>query len=125
MARTQTEFPFVGSATRPMHVHPHGEIVSCRNKADAAYLALKHCGLDQENIAERMPMDAGHMSRLIRGSRPWNDRHQAAFERITGSFALTQWDCHARGAQFYADPVRVKKAALQAELAALERQEAA
>lgn len=121
MATPQREFPMIGSATRPVQVHSVAELAACKSKTDAAYLALKHCGLDQETVADRVPMNAGHLSRLIRGRRPWNDRHQAAFERITGSFALTQWDCQARGAQFYADPVQVRKAILEAELADLKR----
>lgn len=121
----QGEFPFLGSVTRPMRKHDQSEIALCRNKTDAAYLALKHCGLDQELIAAHVPVDAGHLSRIIRGNRPWNDRLQARFERLTGSFALTQWDCHARGAEFYADPVAVERAQLAQRLAALDRQEAA
>lgn len=121
----QREFPMVGCATRPMAVHGAQDMALCRNKIDAAYLALRHSGLDQERIAERIPMDAGHLSRMIRGNRPWNDAAQAAFERITGSFALTQWDCKARGAEFYADPVQTRRAQLLAELAAMDRQAAA
>lgn len=120
----QCEMPIVGSVTRPMRVHERREIALCRNKTDAAYLSLRHCGLDQERIAERIPMDAGHLSRIIRGNRPWSDRLQATFERITGSFALTQWDCHVRGAEFFADPVETKKAQLRAELDQLERTDA-
>lgn len=121
----QREMPFVGSLTRPMRVHTKAEMAICRSKTDAAYMALRHSGMDQERIAERVPMDSGHLSRIIRGNRPWNDHLQATFERITGSFALTQWDCMARGAEFYADPVSVEKAQLQARMDELNRQEAA
>lgn len=117
----QTEFPIVGSATRPMRVHTAQEMALCGSKVDAAYLALRTSRMDQEAIAERMPMDAGHLSRMIRGGRPWNDAWQAKFERITGSFALTQWDCKARGAEFYADPVKVRESQLLAELAELRK----
>lgn len=117
----QTEFPIVGSATRPIRVHTQQEMALCKSKADAAYLSLRACGMDQDDIAQRMPMDAGHLSRMIRGGRPWNDNWQARFERITGSFALTQWDCKARGAEFYADPVKVRESQLLAELAELRK----
>lgn len=117
----QREIPIVGCVTRPMYVHDRREMGACRNKSDAAYLALRHSGFDQERVAERLSLDAGHLSRIVRGNRPWNDRLQARFERITGSFALTQWDCHARGAEFYADPVEVKKSQLRAELERLEQ----
>lgn len=117
----QTEFPIVGSATRPMRVHTAQEMALCSTKAEAAYLAVRVSGMDQSAIAERLPMDAGHLSRMIRGGRPWNDTWQAKFERITGSFALTQWDCKARGAEFYADPVKVELAQLEARRAELLR----
>lgn len=115
------EFAFLGNVTRPLHAHRKEEIAACRSKVDAAYLALRHCGLDQEHVADRMPMDASHLSRLIRGRRPWNDQWQRKFEQITGSLALTQWDCHERGGEFYADPVDVRKAQLKQELQALEK----
>lgn len=117
----QQEFPILGCVARPMRVHSSGDLAMCRSKSDAAYLSLRHSGLDQERIAERMPMDAGHLSRLISGRRPWTDSLQARFERITGSFALTQWDCAARGAEFFADPVKVREAELLQELAQLRR----
>lgn len=121
MTPKQTELPLIGSPSRPLHLHSRAEVALCRSKADAAYLALRHCGMDQERIAERMPMDAGHLSRLVRGMRYWNDQQQERFERITGSLALTQWDCHARGGEFYADPTEQRRAQLKAELQALEK----
>ena len=121
MKSTQSEFPIVGSVTRPMRVHTAQEMALCPTKAEAAYLAVRISGMDQSAIAERLPMDAGHLSRMIRGGRPWNDTWQAKFERITGSFALTQWDCKARGAEFYADPVKVRESQLLAELAELRK----
>lgn len=121
MTGAQTEFPMVGSVTRPMRIHTAQELAVCGTKAEAAYMAVRVSGMDHEVIAARMPMDAGHLSRMIRGGRPWNDRWQAKFERITGSFALTQWDCKARGAEFYADPVRVELAQLEARRAELLR----
>lgn len=117
----QREFPMVGCVTRPMRVHTASEMALCASKVDAAFLSLRCCDLSQEAVAERMPMDAGHFSRLVRGRRPWNERQQAAFERITGSFALTQWDCMARGAEFYADPIKVELAQLEARKAELMR----
>jgi len=90
----------MGCTTRPLYQHPDAELALCRNKMDAAYLALRHARLDQERVAEQIPMDAGHLSRIIRGNRPWNDKLQEKFERITGSYALTQWDCYERGADF-------------------------
>lgn len=110
----------VGCVTRPMRVHTAAEMALCKSKTDAAYLALKVAGCDQALIAERMPMNAGHFSRLVLGRRPWNERQQASFERLTGSFALTQWDCKARGAEFYADPVKVEMAQLEARMAELK-----
>lgn len=94
------ELALMGCLTRPLYQHPDSHIAACKSKRDAAYLSLAHCGLDQERIAEQIPMDAGHLSRMIRGGRPWNDHAQERFERITGSYALTQWDCWARGADF-------------------------
>lgn len=120
----QRDFPMVGCVTRPMRVHTAAEMALCKSKADAAFLSLRLSDLSQEAIAERMPMDAGHLSRLINGRRPWNERWQAAFERLTGSFALTQWDCKARGAEFYANPVSVEKAQILARLAEIDREAA-
>ena len=105
-----------GSVVRPPHRHEAHEIAICRNKMDAAYLSLKHCGMDQDDIAARMPMDPGHLSRLIRGTRPWSDRWQERFEAITGSLALTQWDCKARGGELYIDPKQQRIAILENEL---------
>lgn len=120
----QRDFPMVGCVTRPMRVHTAQEMALCRSKSDAAFLSLRNAALSQDAIAERMPMDAGHLSRLINGRRPWNERWQAAFERLTGSFALTQWDCKARGAEFYANPVSVEKAQILARLAEIDREAA-
>lgn len=117
----QRDIPMVGCVTRPMRVHTAAEMSLCKSKVDAAFLSLRCSDLSQETISERMPMDAGHLSRLINGRRPWNERWQANFERLTGSFALTQWDCKARGAEFYADPVRVELAQLEARKAELMR----
>lgn len=115
----------MGDVSRPLHLHTAAELALCRNKSDAAYLALRHSGLDQERIADRIPMDAGHLSRMIRGNRPWNDSAQERFERITGSLALTQYDCKARGGVFWVDEVESRRAQLQAQLRDLEQLRAA
>jgi hypothetical protein len=120
----QRDFPMVGCLTRPMRVHTAAEMALCQSKVDAALLSLRTTDLSQETIAERMPMDAGHLSRLVNGRRPWNERWQARFERLTGSFALTQWDCKARGGEFYADPRAVERAQLHARLAELNQEAA-
>lgn len=117
----QRELNLIGGVTLPMVMHSAAEMRLVNSKTDAAYLSLRRCGFDQQVIAEHMPMDAGHLSRMIRGVRPWSDNWQARFERLTGSYALTQWDCKARGAEFYADPVETRKAALRAELESLEK----
>lgn len=41
------------------------------------------------------------------------------------SYSLTQWDCKARGAEFYADPVQTRRAQLVAELEQIDRGQAA
>jgi len=115
----------LGDVTRPLKPHSNADMALCRSKSDAAYLSLRACGMDQEHVAERMAMDPGHLSRLIRGNRPWNDAQQERFERITGSLALTQYDCMKRGGVFYVDPLDAREAQLKAELAEIERQKAA
>ena len=120
MEKVQAELPLMGDLKRPLHVHAPEEIALCKTKGDACRLALMHSGLTAETVAGRIGKSAGYLSLLLSGKKRWSDDLQFKFEQVTGSLAPHQWEGRRRGADAYFDPVRVRRAQLEAELKALE-----
>lgn len=117
----QRELPLIGSATRPVHVHPVAEIALCKTLQQAAYIALRHAGLTQEDAADRLAVTGGYMSMLMTGKRKWSEDKIRRLVTITGSLAPLQWLAVQAGVSLYVDPVETRKAQLIAELEHLQR----
>lgn len=121
MDNTQVEFPFLGPVKREPRLHDPAEIAMCRTKVQACRLALLLSRKSQDEVAARIPVTKGQMSRLLSGTRRWTDDVQYRFELITGSLAPSQWDARRRGLDLYGDDKARKRASLLAELDELEK----
>lgn len=117
----QKELPLIGSVTRPAYTHPASEMALCTSMTQAAYLAIRHARLTQDEAAERLCVTAGYLSMLLTGKRHWSEDKLRRLMTITGSMAPAQWLCASVGAALYVDPVETRKAALRAELRQLEQ----
>lgn len=116
----QAEMPLVGSVTRPLHAHPASEVRLCRCMADAVYLSMRHAGMAQDAIADRIHITPSYLSQMMTGRRPWQQPVLHRIRQVTGSLATLQYDAQCEGVLVYADPVETRKAALKAELAELD-----
>lgn len=120
----QKEFPLIGSVTRPTYVHPASEMALCNSMTQAAYLAIRHARLTQDEAADRLCVTAGYLSMLLTGKRHWSEDKLRRLMTITGSMAPLQWLCISVGALLFVDPVETRKAQLRAELHELEQKAA-
>jgi transcriptional regulator with XRE-family HTH domain len=106
---------------QPMQQIPHGPLVTSSFSDVLAHAAL-HAELDHEEIAERMHISKGYMSRFMNGvAQNWAKR-LIKFMRETNSLAPLQWMAEQMGCDVVLrDREAAKIAALEAQLAEMKR----
>jgi len=106
----QVEAPLM-AAVQQLHLLP-ARIAQEATFNGCLVAAAQHSGMDDFEIAERLHISAGYMSRFMRGvAQQWAKR-LVAFMRITQSLAPLQWLAHQMGCDL------VVRTAMSAELAA-------
>lgn len=121
-----TQLPLVIHAEapppQPMQEIPHGPLVTSSFSDVLAHAAL-HAELDHEEIAQRLHISKGYMSRFMNGvAQQWAKR-LIKFMRETNSIAPLQWIAEQMGCSVVRrDPHAAKIAALEAQLAEMKRQ---
>lgn len=85
----QSSLPLIGAVSAPQQLAP--EVISQATFNGVLAEAARHSGLDDQDIADAMPICHGYMSRFMRGvAQQWAKR-LVAFMRITNSLAPLQW----------------------------------
>jgi hypothetical protein len=65
----------------------HAAIVQCVNSS----------GLPNTVIAERLGMCESQVSRVLRGTRSWDERRTGLLMQVCGNYAPLQWEAKAHG----------------------------
>lgn len=119
----QRSLPVLAEAPppQPMQSLPHGPLVTSSFSDVLAHAAL-HAELDHEEIAERMHISKGYMSRFMNGvAQQWAKR-LIKFMRETNSLAPLQWIAEQMGCDLVVRDSRAAEiAALNARLAELTK----
>lgn len=112
--RTQGEMGFVAEVATP-HLLDYAVLVRS-SFSGALIAAVNHCGKDDFEIADEIPVSHGYMSKFIRGiGQTWAKRI-IKFMRVTQSLAPLQWIAHEMGCEL------VVRESREARIRALERQ---
>jgi hypothetical protein len=86
---SQSELPLIGEVPRPHLLD--GFVLRKASFSGVLISSINHCGEEQGEIARRIHMSEGYMSRFIKGvGQKWASR-LLAFMRVTNSLAPLQW----------------------------------
>jgi hypothetical protein len=119
---SQAEMPFLCDVQPPQllsaPVMTHATFNGCLNEA------IRHSGMEDQEVAKRIHISAGYMSKFMRGvAHQWAKR-MLAFMRITNSLAPLQWMAHQMGCRLVMEnDVARALAEARARVADLERRE--
>lgn len=120
---SQRPLPLLGEAppAQAMQVLPAG-VLAGATFSQVLQFAAQHSGLDDEQIAERMSICKGYMSRFMRGVAQQWARRLVVFMRETHSLGPLQWMAEQAGCELVVRDSRAAElAALKARLVELER----
>jgi hypothetical protein len=96
-------------------------VVAAATFSQVLQFSAQHSGLDDEELADRMCICKGYMSRFMRGVAQQWARRLVVFMRETHSLAPLQWMAEQSGCELVARDSRAAEvAALRARLHALE-----
>jgi transcriptional regulator with XRE-family HTH domain len=86
--------------------------------------AVRNCGMSDQEIAERIHISHGYMSKFMRGvAQQWAKR-LVAFMRVTNSLTPLQWMAHQMGCRLVMEDESARELAqARARVAELERME--
>ena len=118
----QTDMGFMHEVKRPKMV-PMELIRACKNRLDAIILCIQLSRLSQGEVAKRLGLDKGHLTRILQGLAYFPDQKSIELMEVCGNYAPMQFEAHATGFQLFEDPRAKKKAELRAALAEMEQEE--
>ena len=99
---------------RPKHVD-HALIAACANARQALSLCIRLSGYTDEVVAKKLGISKGYLSKILNGRASLNGDRRIKLMRVCGNRAPLQYE------EFELDGGKAaKKAALHAQLAALE-----
>lgn len=120
---SQRALPLLGEAppAQPMAMLPPG-VITCSSFSAVLSFAAQNSGMDDQDLAERLSICKGYMSRFLRGvAEAWAKR-VVRFMQATHSLAPLQWMAAQVGCEVVQQDARAAEvAALQARLAELTR----
>lgn len=116
----QVELALIGEVPRPQFLN--ATVVTRSTFNGCLNEAVRHSGLEDQQIADRIHISHGYMSRFMRGvGQQWAKR-LIAFMRETGSLAPLQWIADQMGCDITVrSAVSAELAAARARVAELER----
>lgn len=86
---SQSDLPLIGEVPRPHLLD--GFVLRRASFSGSLISAMNHCGEEQQEIASRIHLSNGYMSRFVGGvGQNWAKR-LVAFMRATNSLAPLQW----------------------------------
>lgn len=116
--RQQREMPLVGEVKKAQLAD--WELVKARkNRLHAIQLCVQLSGLSNEAICDKLGIDNGHFTRMMRGRAHFPDAKSVDLMTLCGNFAPLQYEAWACGfdLQERAKDTRIKE--LESELARL------
>jgi transcriptional regulator with XRE-family HTH domain len=119
---TQLAMPLIGEVPTPQVLGQ--QIVKATTFNGCLAAAVLHCGMDEQEIAKRIHISKGYMSKFLSGvAQVWAKR-LLAFMRVTGSLAPLQWLADQMGCELLIkNEVARERDELRARLAELDRRE--
>jgi len=118
----QPDMGFMQEVKRPKMVAPE-LIRACKNRLDAIILCIQLSRLSQGEVAKRLGLDKGHLTRILQGLAYFPDQKSIDLMSVCGNYAPLQYEAHACGFQLFEDLRAKKKADLKAALAEMEQEE--
>jgi len=91
----QREMPMLGEARRPK-LAPWELVHACKDMLAAVHLCIQLSGFMDYVVAERLGIDPGHMSRIMRGQAHFPPRKLKPLMDLCGNYAPLQflsWAC--------------------------------
>lgn len=120
--RTQVGFPFLGVVTAPALLD--AELVRSASFSGCLADAARRSGLEDQQLASKLHISAGYMSKFMRGVAQQWARRMVLFMRVTGSLGPLQWLAEQMGCELTVrNEARREADMLRARLAELERYE--
>jgi transcriptional regulator with XRE-family HTH domain len=104
---------------------PEALVKACSNRLDAIILCIQLSRLSQGEVAKRLGLDKGHLTRILQGLAYFPDQKSVELMSVCGNYAPMQYEAMATGFELYEDVRAKKKAELKAALAELEQEELA
>jgi transcriptional regulator with XRE-family HTH domain len=120
----QREIPMMAHVRRPT-MAPEALVKACSNRLDAIILCIQLSRLSQGEVAKRLGLDKGHLTRILQGLAYFPDQKSVELMSVCGNYAPMQYEAMATGFELYEDVRAKKKAELKAALAELEQEELA
>lgn len=115
----QAPMPFFGVVPSPA---PAPDALMAGNDSAALRFACQTSGMDDYEIADKLHISHGYMSKVLRGTAGLYGKRLVAFMRVTGSLAPLQWLAEQMGCDLVQRDSRAAEvAALKARLQELER----
>jgi hypothetical protein len=120
----QREIPIVGEVRRPS-MAPWELVKACRNRLDAIILCIQLSRLSQGEVAKRLGLDKGHLTRILQGLAYFPDQKSVELMQVCRNYAPMQFEVMATGHEIYENPLAKEEAELEARLAAIRSRKAA
>lgn len=119
---TQLSMPLIGAVPGPQALDL--SVVRAASFNGCLQSARLHCGMDDHDIAIKIHISKGYMSKFLNGvAQTWAKR-LIAFMRVTGSLAPLQWMANQMGCDIVIrNEVTRERDELRARLAELDRRE--
>lgn len=119
---SQAEMPFLAEVQAAQVLSPavlsRASFNGCLNES------VRHSGMEDQEVAERIHISAGYMSKFMRGVAYQWAKRLVAFMRVTNSLAPLQWLAHQMGCRLVMEnDVARALAEARARVADLERRE--
>lgn len=120
--RSQLEMSLIGEVPRPQFLDM--SVVRAASFNGCLQSARLHCGLDDQQLAKKMHISKGYMSKFLNGVADCWVRRFIGFMRITGSLAPLQWIANQMGCDLVnRSELTRERDELLARMADLERRE--
>lgn len=124
IGQTQREMPFFAPVQAP-HQAPT-EFISRATWVGVLRYCIQRSGLDDFEVADRLHISHGYMSKVLKGTASLAGDRLARFMAITQCVAPAQWIAHQAGADIVMrDPAAARIAELEREIEQLRHVRAA
>ena len=120
IGQTQREMPFLALAQAP-HLAPNA-FIERSTWVGALRYAIQRSGFDDFEVADRLHISHGYMSKVLKGTASLAGDRLTRFMAITQCVAPAQWIAHHAGADIVMrDPAKARIAQLERELEELRK----